>query len=130
MKMKELTPGYYKIQKRYYQYSGRRKQNNNTIHLLRVEGYGEQIKYFIDNDLQGFNTKEVEDFEEFEMLTKLNGPPEVRNARITISFMDETGTEYGWSMVGSWTLRALFEELPWLKKPFGFIPHRSRIARK
>lgn len=74
MNVFELTPGYYKIRKKQYQ-DGRKHVNNNTIHLLRVEGAGEKLKYLIDHDLIGFNPKNDEGWNEYEVISKLNGPP-------------------------------------------------------
>jgi hypothetical protein len=131
MKIDELTPGVYKIRKQAYIPYGAKfaRPNSNPIHLLRVEGVGEQRKYFLDDDILGQHPHNMEAVGNYEILSKYDGDPQIGNCRITISFADTAGQKFEFMVRDTWSLRHLFDAMPWLKKPFGYVTSRSKIRR-
>jgi hypothetical protein len=122
MNIKELTPGVYKICEIDSSYPGGSK-DNATVHLLRVTG--ERMLYFIDHDTLGQHPSKM-DFTEYEVLSRYNSVPQVEKCEITISFSDEAGQRFEFTVKDLWTLRSVFDAMPWLKDPFGYVPRKRR----
>lgn len=123
MKMNELEPGMYKIQKATNGSVRPLRREMRTVHLLRVTGYGEKRLYFIDDDIYGEHPHRVAN--EYEVISKYDGVPQVGKARITIAFVDASGDEFTFTMSNAWSLRNVFDAMPWLKKAFGYVPRRK-----
>jgi hypothetical protein len=125
MNIKELFPGLYKIRKREYTSVklARRSGSSHHVHLLRVTGAGERLRYYIDHDQEGIHPSQLP--EDYEVLSKYDGPPQIGNCYITISFADSAGEQFTFSVKDTWALRSIFDAMPWLKKPFGYSPRRS-----
>ncbi|HEY8933828.1 MAG TPA: hypothetical protein VIM65_01350 [Cyclobacteriaceae bacterium] len=124
MKMNELTPGYYKIQRKQAFNIGKRGTNNNTVHILRVEGVGEKCKYFIDHTLFGEHPSKMAFAEDYEVISRYDREPVIQNCAITLSFSDSSGQKFEFRVVDAWALRNVFLALTWLQKPFGFVRRR------
>ncbi len=132
MRIDELSPGIYKIRKEAYIPSGAKfaRPNTNPIHLLRVAGAGAQRKYYLDDDIIGQHPHEMDVLGNYEILSRYDGEPQVGNCRITISFADASGQKFEFVVRDTWSLRYLLDAMPWLKKPFGYGPNRSRGRNK
>lgn len=120
MKIKELNPGLYKIQK-VDPYRPSPHSKGQTVRLLRVTGYGDKRLYFIDN-YPGVHPSKIED--DYEVLSRYDGLPNVDRAFITVTFTDGAGQEFKFSMRSVWALKGILEEMPWLKKPLGYLPRK------
>lgn len=126
MKMHELSPGIYKIRKRDYNMpfgAKRSRPQNFQVHLLRVIGNGDKKRYFIDHDQMGQLPSEFN--EEYEVLSKYDGQPQVGNCTITLKFADASGEQFEFVVRDVWTLRSIFDSMPWLHKPFGYLKRRT-----
>ena len=125
MEMGSLGPGMYKIIAR------DEVRHSKRVHLLRVTGYGEQQKYFLDNSTLGEHPREFENssWNTYTVVKKYSVSPQIFKPSLLVRFTDEDGHEYTFSVRDTWTLRSLFDLLPWLKQAFGFMPNKSREAR-
>ena len=128
MKIKELSPGIYKIRRQAYVPYGAKhpRDNNNTIRVLTVVGTGANRKYHIDHDTFGQPPEEMYDMEDFEVISKYESTPQVNNQSITISFKDGAGDKFEFRVVDAWTLGNLFQHFTWLQKPFGYFKRKKR----
>ena len=128
MKIRELTPGLYKIRRQVPVPFGakHRRMNVNAVQLLRVQGAGEHRLYFIDHETYGQRPEDVEGLDQFEIMSKYEGDPQIANCRITIHFTDSSGQSFSFSVGDAWSLRGMFESLAWLKRPFGFLEAKKR----
>ena len=128
MKIKELSPGIYKIRRKSYVPYGAKhpRDNNNTIRLLTVVGTGANRKYHIDHDTFGQHPEEMYDMEDFEVISRYESIPQVNNQSITISFKDGSGDQFEFRVVDAWTLGNLFRHFTWLQKPFGYFKRKKR----
>lgn len=124
MNLKELSPGIYKIRKKQYSPGKRSRANTSPVHLLRVEGYGETLKYYMDHDTMGDHPREMNILDDYEVVSRYDGIPQVNSARITISWVDGSGDRFEWQMTSAWVLRSVLDALPWLKKPFGYVARK------
>lgn len=126
MKVSELQPGIYKIRKKEYAPPRRGKGNGNTAHLLRVQGHGEKQKYFIDHDSFGAHPRDMSDLDQYEVVSKYDQVPQVMRPRITILWVDGSGDEYTWQVTNAWSLRGIFDAMPWIKDAFGYVAKRRK----
>jgi hypothetical protein len=127
MKVHELSPGIYKIRKRDYNMPfGARRSNsqNHAVHLLRVVGHGEKKRYYIDHDQMGESPSRFND--DYEVVSKYDGPPQVGNCTITLKFSDSSGEKFEFVVRDVWTLRGIFDSMPWLHKPFGYLRRKNK----
>lgn len=128
MKMDNLEPGTYKIRKKDYNVPPGMKiyrtMQTNAVHLLRVTGHGDKKRYFLDHDTYGIHPTELNDA--YEVISKYSGEPQIGNTYLTISFADAAGEKFEFKVKDVWSLRNLFETMPWLKKPFGYIKRKIR----
>ena len=132
MKINELTPGLYKVKKKDYYASGvkpSRTRFKTEIHLLRVTRSGGKLLYFLDHSTYGQHPSEMNFSEDYEVISKFSGDPQVLKGSITLSFQDANGDEYNFTVLTAWGLRDIFESMPWLKKPFDFLPRKQRIVK-
>ncbi|HEX5170963.1 MAG TPA: hypothetical protein VFW11_17430 [Cyclobacteriaceae bacterium] len=126
MKIHELTPGIYKIRKRDYTmpFGARRlRSQNHPVHLLRVMGSGDKKRYYIDHDQLGQHPTEFGD--EYDVLSKYDGQPQVGNCTVTLKFADASGEQFEFVIHDAWSLRAVFDSMPWLHKPFGYLRRKN-----
>lgn len=126
MKMTDLSPGWYKVRPQEYNAYGakHRRKNNNVIEILRVIGVGDNKRYYLDHDTVGAHPRDMTSLGNYEIVSKYDGEPTISKCRISISFQDASGTEFVFSVTDVWGLRNLFEFIPWLKKPFGYVPRK------
>jgi hypothetical protein len=127
MELKELTPGYYKI-KRLGSYKPifKRRYPESMFSFLRVVGNGDKRMYHIDHS-NGRPSHQMGDFfHEYEIVCKLQSEPSIHRCEIVLSFCDHEGDEFLFTMADVWVLKHLFEELPWLQKPFQFVPRKNK----
>lgn len=130
MKMKELDQGFYKIRRRDYNMpfgAKHARSQNHPVHILRVSGYGERKRYHIDNDIQGIHPSAIN--EDYEVLSKYDGMPQVGNVTVTLAFADSSGERFQFVVRDAWSLRALFDAMPWLHKPFGYLRRKQKEHR-
>ena len=122
MKIHELVPGIYKVRRQAAIPMGGRslRRNVNAVQLLRVEGAGQTRLYFIDHETIGQHPDDMEGLEKYEVISRYEHDPQIARCRITISFRDSGGQEFAFSVGDAWSLRRMFDSLPWLKGPFGF----------
>lgn len=127
MKIKELSPGIYKIRKEVYVPYGAKRpvSNNNTIQLLTVVGMGQARRYYFDQDTLGQKPEEVEDMEGYEILSKYESTPQVNHQSISLSFRDGAGDKFEFRVTDAWGLRNMFEQLKWLQVPFGYVRRKK-----
>ena len=130
--MEKLEPGIYKIRKRDYvtpfgAKHVRQSMNGHAVHLLRVTGVGDTLRYFIDHNPVGQHPSEIN--EDYEVLSKYEGQPQVGNCIITIKFSDAAGERFEFSVRDAWSLRNIFDSMSWLKKPFGYVPRKNGRGR-
>ena len=126
MKVHELSPGIYKIRKRDYNmpFGAKRPRSQNfPVHLLRVVGNGDKKRYFIDHDQLGQHPSEFND--EYEVLSKYDGQPQVGNGTITLKFADAAGEQFEFVVRDVWTLRGIFDSMPWRHTPFGYLRRKN-----
>lgn len=126
--MKNLLPGLYKIRKQDYvtPYGAkhvRLSNRNHPVRLLRVTGAGEKLRYYIDHDTVGVHPNDL--MEDYEVIGKYEPYPQVGNCLITLSFADSSGEHFEFTVRDAWTLRGIFDSMPWLKKPFGYLPRKK-----
>lgn len=127
MKIKELSPGIYKVKRRaYMQYGAKHSRvNYNAVQLLTVVGSGQGRRYFFDHDTVGQKPNEMEGIDEYEIISKYDYVPQVCHPRIKISFKDGAGDKFEFGVIDAWGLRNVFEKLEWLQKPFGFVKRKK-----
>lgn len=126
MKFSDLTPGLYKIRRKEYGGGRKSRSKTNEAHLLRVTGRGDSLTYYIDHDTIGQHPRNMNDLtEDYEVIAKIDGMPQIHNCRITVSFTDSAGDSYTWTVTNAWLLRDIFDTHTWLKQPFGFEPRRA-----
>lgn len=125
--MRQLEPGWYKVRRQQYNAYGSKhpRKNDNIIEILRVVGVGDRCRYYLDNDTFGAHPKEMEFLDYYEVVSKYDGEPTISNCSISLSFQDASGTQFVFSAKDVWVLRNLFEFIPWLKKPFGYVPRKK-----
>jgi hypothetical protein len=123
MKIKELNEGVYKVRKENYVPYGAKhpRSNNNTIQILRVTGVGQSRLYFLDHDTFGRHPDQMADVDRFEVLSRYDGDPQISNCKINIQFTDASGEAFEFTVRDAWSLKSVFESMPWLKRPFGYI---------
>ena len=103
-----------------------RQSNPNQIHLLKVVGNGIDAMYFVDNDSLGRKASAWNDFkDDYEVISKYDKEPTVTQGRITLTFKDAAGDEIYFTMRDTWAFRNLFFHLPFLAKPFMFLPKKK-----
>lgn len=124
MKINELHSGIYKIRKS----STTARYNNNTVHLLRVKGVGESMLYFFDHDTLGQHPKNL-DLGSYEILARYDTVPEVNVPKIKIEWCDSSGQCFQFIVRDAWALKNVFEELPWLKDAFGYVPKKKALPQ-
>ena len=127
MKMKELYPGVHKVRKSVYVPFGAKRPvaNTNSIQLLTVTGYGEGRRYFFNHDTIGQKPAEMDLLEDYEIISKYEGLPQVQNPEIRLSFKDAGGDKFEFKVHDAWGLRNIFDHLKWLQKPFGFVKRKK-----
>ena len=122
----KLEPGYYKIRKIYSGKLKMHQSNPNQKLLLKVVGRGVDAMYFIGNGSPGRKASQWDEFkEEFEVISKYDKEPTVSEGRITLTFKDAAGDEIYFTMKDTWAFRNLFFHLPFLTKPFMFLPKKK-----
>ncbi|HEY5690384.1 MAG TPA: hypothetical protein VIS49_02920 [Cyclobacteriaceae bacterium] len=130
MKIKELSPGIYKVKRKAYtQYGAKHSRiNYNSVQLLTVVGVGDSRRYYFDHDTLGQKPGEMEGMEgmdEYEIISKYDHVPQVCQPRIKISFKDGAGDKFEFGVIDAWGLRNVFEKMEWLQKPFGFVKRKK-----
>ena len=120
MRMTELSPGIYKIRKKDYSRYGSKRNAEREIRLLRVVGNGEKRKYYLDQNTTGDAINMLSYYNDFEIVSKYVGDPQVSKPLLTISWVDENGDAFEWCVTNAWALRSVFDAMEWLKKPFQF----------
>lgn len=130
MKLTELNPGIYKIRKKDYRTpfgaKSSRTRFKTEVHILRVTGAGQSLRYFVDHDVIGHHPSKMNGFAgEYEVVSRFDGDPSVFNCSITMQFTDGGGDVHTYTVTDMWALRNVLDAMPWLKKPFGYTPNRS-----
>lgn len=128
MKMEALGPGLYKIRKKEYQSGGNKagRKNVNTIHMLTVRGVGDGLRYHIDHDPFGVHPRTMHHLDDYEVLSRYDGPPQIDHCLITLTFTDAAGDTFNFQVKSLWTLRAVMESMEFLKKPFDFVVRKRK----
>ena len=109
MNIKDLKPGYYKIRK-----------NNETgsFRLLRVVDKGKAQKMYFGASIKGYHPDKISNLDEFEVISKFEGKPQVAESKITLSFQDSAGSVFNIPLEDVSEVSKVFTALPWLKKHF------------
>ncbi|HCM75777.1 MAG TPA: hypothetical protein DIS90_05320, partial [Cytophagales bacterium] len=89
-------------------------------------GHGDSRRYFFDHDTFGQKPNDMEQLEEYEVVSKYQGTPQVSHPEIKLSFKDASGDRFEFRVLDAWGLRNVFEHLSWLQKPFGYVKRKSR----
>jgi hypothetical protein len=122
----KLEPGYYKIRKTYYGKLKMRQTNSNEILLLKVVGRNADTTYFIGSDTLGRKASEWPEFkDQYEIISKYDKEPIIADGYITLKFKDSAGDVITFNMRDTWAFRNLFFHLPFLAKPFQFLPKKK-----
>lgn len=127
MGIMELEPGLYKIVLRSSGVSSRRKGSFQVgrAHLLKIKGHGQKRQYSLDNrEFQSIHDFPKED--DYEIISKVGEFPTINNSRIHLTWHDHAGDQYCITVLNCWDLRNLFDEFPFLKKPFMYEPRSKK----
>lgn len=122
----KLEPGYYKVQREDKSLFKTKKNRDNphAIHLLKVEGTGENQKYYIDGATVDY--LRPADLKEYDIISKYPQEPVIGNGYITVSFSDQSGEKFSFSVKTAWGLRDIFDKYPFLKKPFMYESRKKK----
>src|SRR6478736_2469751 len=127
MKVSELGPGIYKV--RVHQppplLKGSRSWPVPTAHILTIKGHGESRTYQLDDQLPATRKYFLIDEHEFQVVRKLTDPV-FNMASIHLTWEDEEGDRFAFSTRDAWTLRQLFDDFPFLTRPFNYRPKRGK----
>jgi hypothetical protein len=127
MKISELSPGIYKLRRK-EDPDGRRRIGDEIV-ILRITGSGVDRRYFVNQDTFGEEPGRTDFDRYFEVMIKYNGAPMVCKRQIKLQFKDSAGDHFELVVESIDELKKLFEAIPWLKVPFGYVPNKSRIVR-
>ncbi len=127
MKISELQPGIYKIRRK-EDPDGHRRIGDEIL-LLRVTGMGAERKYFVNHDTSGEEPGRTDFDRYFEVIHRYEKAPMVCKQEIRLQFRDTAGDCFEFAVESTEELKRLFNEIPWLKEPFGYVPNKSRIVR-
>jgi hypothetical protein len=122
MKLNQLERGIYKIRRAT---DGGRFASNEAPSILRVTGAGDSLRYYIDADLLGQKPSEM-NMNEYEVVSKYDGTPTLGNCTITLTFADASGDKFEFTTRDAWGLRNIFDAIPWLQKPFGYVARKRK----
>lgn len=124
-KVSELGPGIYKvrIQQAPPLIALSRNWPSPTAHILTIKGHGESRTYQLDDQLPTTRKYFIIDEHEFEIVRKLSEPV-FNMASIHLTWEDQEGDRFAFSTRDAWTLKQLFEDFPFLTKPFNYRSKR------
>ena len=129
MNIDELTPGMYKIRAK-PDLMSRSRRLPQPMMILRISEKGSQRKYYVNHDTHGEEPGRTNFNEEFELISKYNTVPQINKPKISLVFKDAAGDPFVFTVSSVDEVRKIFEDMPWLKEPFGYVPNRSRIVRQ
>jgi hypothetical protein len=61
-----------------------------------------------------------------EILEKYKNGPVIGNGLIVLKFKDAAGEELEFKVTDISHMKFLFEQVPWLQKPFGYLRRKNR----
>lgn len=123
MKLSEIPPGIYKVQKLDNVSPNapkRPRSSPNKVQLLRVTGSRD---YFLDHDLFGEHPDQLND--QYEIIEKYDPEPQIGNGLMIMKFKDAAGEEFEFKIKDIKHMKYIFEQMPWLKKPFGYVRRKN-----
>ncbi|MFM7858127.1 MAG: hypothetical protein ACKO96_40970, partial [Flammeovirgaceae bacterium] len=84
----------------------------------RVVDKGKAQKYYFGASIKGFHPSKIENINEFEVISKYDKKPDLKNCAITLSFTDQEGSSFSIPLKEVSEVAKVFVALPWIKRYF------------
>lgn len=128
MDIDNLPPGIYKIRKKPDPRFKTRRHTSEVV-ILRISIRQNERRYYVNHDTHGEEPGRTNFNDQFELVGKYTTSPHVYKPKISLAFKDSTGDSFVIAVTSLEEVRNVFEQMPWLREAFGYVPNRSKIVR-